>query len=238
MTKPDYIKIIDVVAKRYSHVATYEERLLNTWKEFEHLAKSDLESEYDLLKPLPTHFIQLTEQFITLLYENNDATPQADCDQIREKDAAYGGSWHARGGTGAFHALARKGDRLVSMLNKHGTLDQCRKDKTNSESIDDTIGDLRRYLILILSWHEARRQTLGFADPEEESSARRQKLVDELKKEIAEAREEEEIVEDEPATPVRYCHNCAHSEGTHDEDGCNELSSVTGVICDCRGFRA
>ncbi len=154
---PDYLARIDLLASKLdSQPDPYESKLLDAWSDFEVDCKS-LVPEYDILqKNVSMMFLTKMELFIRLLYQNGDSSPKADCDQIREKDAAYGGSWHSRGGTGAFHALARKGDRLVSMFKKFGTLDECRKDKTNSESIDDTLGDLRRYLILVLAWHEAR----------------------------------------------------------------------------------
>lgn len=159
MSKPDYLEWIDTVATDLK-AATYEEKLLDTWARFERTC-AELRPEYDILSDeIPgTNFLHDAADFVKLLYENDDATAtaQMDCDQIREKDAAYGGSWHSRGGTGAFHALARKGDRLVSMLRTHRTLGHCRHEKHLSESIDDTIGDLRRYLILVLAWHRAKR---------------------------------------------------------------------------------
>lgn len=153
MSKPPYLTAIDDIARDLGVSKTYESKLLEAWSSFESVCKG-LTPEYDILRrDLESAVLTRMEDFVTLLYANDDSSPQADCDQIREKDAAYGGSWHSRGGTGAFHALARKGDRIVSMFNKHGSLSQCRKDTTNSESIDDTLGDLRRYLILVLAWH-------------------------------------------------------------------------------------
>lgn len=154
--KPDYLSEIDEVARNLTSIS-YDDKLILTWNKFEVFC-AELNPPYDILhEDIPgTGFLQLAADFVRLLSENNDSSPVSDCDQIREKDAAYGGSWHSRGGTGAFHALARKGDRLVSMLAKHRSLAQCRADKTNSESIDDTIGDLRRYLILVLAWFRAK----------------------------------------------------------------------------------
>lgn len=148
-----YLRHIDDVAALHGIRTTYEDRLIGAWAGFETACKL-LQPAYDVLdRRVGAQFMTRMSDFIRLLYENDDSSPTGDCDQIREKDSAYGGSWHSRGGTGAFHALARKGDRLISMLNKHGSLNECRKDKTNSESIDDTIGDLRRYLILVTAWH-------------------------------------------------------------------------------------
>lgn len=229
MTKPDYLKQIDDVAKQYSVVPTYEQKLLEAWRGFEERARA-LKPEYDILNPnVPTGFIGAATDFIRLLYENDDAaaTAQVDCDQIREKDAAYGGSWHSRGGTGAFHALARKGDRLVSMFDKHKSLVACRKDKTNSESIDDTIGDLRRYLILVVAWHYADRSgrpRMKIPDPAETF----RKMNTELSAIVGPAI----VIEEEPPPPVsKPCPECHHGLDAHDEDGCNGL--VDGAVCTC-----
>ncbi len=39
-----------------------------------------------------------------------------DIETLQEKEATYRGSWKRRGGVGAFMMLARKWDRLESML--------------------------------------------------------------------------------------------------------------------------
>lgn len=221
--KPDYLKVIDDVAREYSTLETYEQKLLRSWRSFESLAAS-LNPQYDVLNPLvPRRLIQEATDFINLLYENNDSSPMSDCDQIREKDAAYGGSWHARGGTGAFHAFARKGDRLVSMLNKHGSLEKCRLDKTNSESIDDTIGDLRRYLILMVAWH----WTLPPEEKVVHYEAKSGPIVGEKATQM--------LLDDPEPPPIvsKPCPECKHPLDTHDEDGCNGLDTETGTVCGC-----
>jgi hypothetical protein len=209
---PDYIKHIDSVARANSTVLSYEAELILSWQEFESKA-AKLPTPYDVLcSDMPPYFISFTREFVTLLYRNDDSSPQQDCDQIREKNAAYGGSWHKRGGTGAFHAFARKGDRLLSMLEIHQTLEQCRKDKTNSESIDDTIGDLRRYLILMLAWHAARPP---------------------VHKEYVQPGTMEDGNDEPEVQPEPIC-TCGHDKGTHDRDGCNGITD--GAICSCARF--
>jgi len=74
----------------------------------------------------------------------------ADVAGIKEKDAAYGGSWQKRGGVGAFMMLARKWDRIEVAVEKHNwdifvtIIDDIREENT----LDD-IRDLRRYLTLV-----------------------------------------------------------------------------------------
>lgn len=79
-----------------------------------------------------------------------DQVAKSDAAGIKEKDAAYGGSWKKRGGVGAFMMLARKWDRIelavqendwdvfVTITNDH-----------REETIFDDIRDLRRYLNLV-----------------------------------------------------------------------------------------
>jgi hypothetical protein len=72
-----------------------------------------------------------------------------DLMQIRRKNAEYGGSWLRRGGSGAFHATARKPDRIEHQLQKYdGNLAKAIAADSRDEGILDDIGDLRRYLIL------------------------------------------------------------------------------------------
>jgi hypothetical protein len=79
-----------------------------------------------------------------------DQVAKADAAGIKEKDAAYGGSWQKRGGVGAFMMLARKWDRIENAVEKHGwdvfvtIIDDIRDENT----LDD-IRDLRRYLNLV-----------------------------------------------------------------------------------------
>jgi len=217
MIKPNYLDQIDRVANEFSK-RSYEERLLSAWSSFETAAQL-LEREYDVLNEnIQDDFFIRMSNFITLLYENGDGSPNTDCDQIREKNKAYGGSWCQRGGTGVFHGcLARKGDRLVSILKEHGTLEAARASEKESESIDDTIGDLRRYLILICAWHWARENEY------DKLSEEGQQTYDRLKREYE--------VEPAQAVPAVQC-KCGHPASSHDDAGCQSYDNDNGV-CPC-----
>jgi len=96
----------------------------------------------------------------------------ADVAQLQQKDREYGASWKSRGGVGAFMMLARKWDRLENMVraarlymgkdsvghdmtveaSKFDILDHARGSELengDAEALLDTIGDLRRYLLLV-----------------------------------------------------------------------------------------
>ena len=212
MTKPEYLDQIDKVANEFTN-KSYEVKLLNAWSSFEVAAKK-LPKEYDILDPnIPEAFFEQMTDFIALLYENQDGDPQSDCEQIREKDKAYGGSWHSRGGTGAFHALARKGDRITSMLALHKSLANC-KAYVKGEAIDDTIGDLRRYLILVTAWHWASPQVEKVPEPRADDAPDLHGLVEYMP---------------EPEQPKEIlCAQCNHTLSHHDGDGCNDIDQNSG----------
>lgn len=66
------------------------------------------------------------------------------------KNAEYGESWKKRGGIGAFMMLARKWDRLETQCERHGyDIFKACEDRSTVEDLLDTIGDLRRYLLLV-----------------------------------------------------------------------------------------
>jgi hypothetical protein len=80
-------------------------------------------------------------------------------------DFDYQGSWKSRGGSGAFHMLARKWDRIEAACtrNKQAPFDifaTAAKDEREEGIIDD-IRDLRRYLMLVEA--ELRRNAWGAA---------------------------------------------------------------------------
>jgi hypothetical protein len=98
----------------------------------------------------------------------------ADVIELQQKDREYGASWKSRGGVGAFMMLARKWDRLENMVkvdrdyHKNGDAHQfaalhasqydifahaagSHEERGDAESLLDTIGDLRRYLLLVES---------------------------------------------------------------------------------------
>ncbi len=69
----------------------------------------------------------------------------------------YGNSWKKRGGSGAFHMLARKWDRLEKLLSEHGwDIFKAMDADERGEGIIDDIRDLRRYLLLIEAEAKAR----------------------------------------------------------------------------------
>lgn len=89
---------------------------------------------------------------------------ESDLEYIRVKDRSYGASWKKRGGVGAFMMLARKWDRLETMLQRDGIkydIFQCIQAEQNMQGADGTalaeIRDLRRYLILVEAEMMSRR---------------------------------------------------------------------------------
>lgn len=187
--KPDYIaQINDLAFDLQRATIPIEKRILEAWAKYERLAEQ-LYPTYDILQDnIPIDFREHSRAFISLLFEFHPGAAKADCEQIVAKDAAYGGSWHKRGGTGAFHALARKGDRVVSQLELFKTFERARiEDKT--ESIDDTLGDLRRYLILVEAWHVARERRV-IPHPRRTLSAEGQKTYDTLAKRFSQSNAE------------------------------------------------
>jgi hypothetical protein len=74
-----------------------------------------------------------------------------DAEFLIEKDTSYGGSWKKRGGVGAFMMLARKWDRLETMLAKdYDIFKAIDLDYSgNDGTILAEVRDLRRYLLLV-----------------------------------------------------------------------------------------
>ena len=149
-----YIAHIDEVAKRYGFVQPFLARAMGIWEYLErdakllgydilseHLRSTSQTEEGSLGRSLRTNI----QSMIIILYEQEGATTHADCEQLREKDAIYGGSWCKRGGQGAFMMLARKADRVAEFM-KNGA-------SAIHADNEDTLGDLRRYLILVEAWH-------------------------------------------------------------------------------------
>lgn len=221
-SKPDYIEQIDEVALELQNATIpIEKRILEAWERYEKLAQ-DLHPSYDILSSMSgfcTSFREHSRMLIALLYEVHPGSAVADCEQIRAKDKAYGGSWHRRGGTGAFHALARKGDRIVEQFRLYGTIERARlEDKT--ESIDDTLGDLRRYLILVEAWHVARER----ARMEPKLSAEGQKAYDELMQKFSGQVGEE------------HCVSCGHLKNNHYDLSSESIyCGISG--CRCTGYQ-
>lgn len=77
-----------------------------------------------------------------------------DVAHLREKERTYQGSWKRRGGVGAFMMLARKWDRLESMLSGDPwNYDVFRAVEAQPVGVDGSVlaevRDLRRYLVLV-----------------------------------------------------------------------------------------
>lgn len=82
-----------------------------------------------------------------------------DLFQINKKDEEYGGSWKKRGGVGAYMMAVRKIDRLEEITGRHKyDIFEALKDEKSSESLIDTIRDLRRYLVLIEAEYLVRKK--------------------------------------------------------------------------------
>lgn len=92
------------------------------------------------------------------------AIADEDTKRVLQKDEEYGSSWKKRGGVGAFMMLARKWDRLETMVKKEGydVFRACMV-KGGSEPLLDTIRDLRSYLDLVEA--EVRVQGMQKAPP-------------------------------------------------------------------------
>jgi hypothetical protein len=104
-------------------------------------------------------------------FENTLQTiASTDVKTLVKKDAEYGSSWKKRGGIGAFMMLARKWDRLETQMtiptyapaepndkppaiSEYDIFNRIESERegANSESILETVRDLRRYLLLVES---------------------------------------------------------------------------------------
>lgn len=75
----------------------------------------------------------------------------ADLATLRDKGATYGDSWRRRGGVDSFMMLARCWDRLEHYVQRHGNnvLEALRVPGPEADAVLDSLGDLRRYLLLV-----------------------------------------------------------------------------------------
>ncbi len=131
--------VAQVVSSKTRHLG---DQILHHWAEVEELAGP---WHYDLFDPAAKKLRESMLRLLSLLYQVPGSSHEADCAQLREKNALYGGSWCRRGGSGAFHMLARKADRFAEQWARTQKLDG---------DVEDTLGDLRRYLILVEAWLE------------------------------------------------------------------------------------
>jgi hypothetical protein len=75
-----------------------------------------------------------------------------DVQGLDRAEKAYGSSWKARGGVGAFMVSIRKFDRIVVQMRTHLAdfpIEEAIQRDGRSEGLIDDIRDFRRYLILI-----------------------------------------------------------------------------------------
>jgi hypothetical protein len=89
------------------------------------------------------------------LHETLVTIANDDAQIVLEKDKSYGSSWKKRGGVGAFMMLARKWDRIENMVqeDKWDMFKTLQRTHANqeSETLLETIRDLRQYLLLVES---------------------------------------------------------------------------------------
>jgi hypothetical protein len=156
MEAPKYLNSLERVARAHgglSDMAALGEALTIAWTHLETNAKL---YTYDILSD---HYdCGYLVSLIQLLYRAPDTDWRKDCGTLRTKDKEYGGSWHRRGGPGAFMMLARKWDRIATAIDKYGDLGALIAKDQREEGVIDDITDLRCYLLLVLAWHQERRE--------------------------------------------------------------------------------
>jgi hypothetical protein len=126
-------------------------QLFALWCELESWARS---RHYDIFQVNENCIMALCQ---ALYKVPTGETHAQDIEQLRRKDAEYGGSWCKRGGQGAFFMLARKWDRIEIQMNAAKGLRRALENDNRQEGILDDIGDLRRYLLLVLAYLEEQR---------------------------------------------------------------------------------
>jgi phage major head subunit gpT-like protein len=82
-------------------------------------------------------------------YDKIQELADNDVQMLREKNKKYGESWKRRGGVGAFMMLARKWDRIEVAASEKGWDIFKAFEEKGGESLQDTIADLRAYLLLV-----------------------------------------------------------------------------------------
>lgn len=155
MDTPNYLASLPFVAQDHGtpgDLGKLGDLLCDQWAMLEEMAKANA---YDILQPKYGGLSGLSNM-ARLLYQIPGADWNQDVATLRAKDADYGGSWHRRGGQGAFMMLARKWDRIEKAFNNYGGLKAALSADARAEGIIDDINDLRCYLLLVLSWHRAR----------------------------------------------------------------------------------
>lgn len=85
-----------------------------------------------------------------------DEVAQRALDQLQSKERHYRGSWKKRGGTGAFHMLARKWDRIENMCSDNDYDIFTDMGSGEDGSLIAEVRDLRSYLMLVEAEYLAR----------------------------------------------------------------------------------
>jgi hypothetical protein len=158
MDTPDYMNKIESVSRSISDQTSLRAvglELLKKWGDFEEFISR---YNYNVLSGYYGISTRM-EELCGLLYRVPEAEWELDCKQLVFKNKEYGGSWHQRGGTGAFFMLARKMDRVVVAMARSGNdLGHLIASDKRQEGVLDDLGDLRRYLILCLAWLSAENE--------------------------------------------------------------------------------
>lgn len=97
-------------------------------------------------RPVP---LETVLPYVTLLA----AVAAGDVRAIFAKENEYRGSWLKRGGTGAFHAMWRKADRIEIQVERFGyDIFQAAIADHRDEGLLDDVRDFRRYLLMVDTW--------------------------------------------------------------------------------------
>ena len=201
---------LEIANSLFAGGSSIEQQILS---EFRYLESTLEKVQDDIFSPI-TDAKDSLRRMVGLCYRvQQSGNPESDVAQLRTKNAEYGESWLRRGGRGAFHMLARKADRLEAQVKKWGSLEAA-INGDSTESILDTIGDLRRYCLLVLSFLEMK------ATEERVKPA----ILEEVGNDIAQKLEFQK----------KLCGMCGHHRFTHSENHRKCLS--TG--CECEQYVA
>lgn len=173
MTEPTYMSRLEHVAQ---HVAgdvdalnTLGHTLGHAWARFEMMAKINT---YDIFAQTDLELEEMASQLCRLLFKVPGADWRLDVAQLQVKDREYGGSWIKRGGAGAFFMLARKWDRVALQLHRHDHKFALVLADERPDGVLDDLGDLRRYLLLCLSYWQVERAVVS-VPPEDQTKNER-----------------------------------------------------------------
>ena len=109
-------------------------------------------------------------QAIVIGYRNTGfALARNDINELIAAQQSYGDSWKKRGGVGAFMMLARKWDRIFNQTSKlsPGNIVAAGAQCVGRDDMRDDVGDLRRYLLLVVGELAARDAEAGLETHDE-----------------------------------------------------------------------